>query len=77
MARSSVLLPLPLGPSSTKNSPSPMSSETSLTTGDAAVVLGDLVEGDGHSGDATGVASRRQCPPGHGPVTNRLQPAER
>ena len=33
MARSSVLLPLPLGPSSTKNSPSPMSTETSLTTG--------------------------------------------
>ena len=33
MARSRVLLPLPLGPSSTKNSPSPMSSETSLTTG--------------------------------------------
>ena len=33
MARSSVLLPLPLGPSSTKNSPSPISTETSLTTG--------------------------------------------
>ena len=33
MARSSVLLPLPLGPRRTKNSPSPISSETSLTTG--------------------------------------------
>ncbi len=33
MARSSVLLPLPLGPSSTKNSPSATSSDTSLTTG--------------------------------------------
>ena len=33
MARSSVLLPLPLGPSSTRNSPCSTLSETSLTTG--------------------------------------------
>ena len=33
MARSSVLLPLPDGPSSTRNSPCSISSETSLTTG--------------------------------------------
>ena len=33
MARSSVLLPLPLGPSSTRNSPCSTFSETSLTTG--------------------------------------------
>ena len=32
-ARSSVLLPLPDGPNSTKNSPDTISSETSLTTG--------------------------------------------
>ena len=31
--RRTVLLPLPLGPMRTKNSPSPTSSETRLTTG--------------------------------------------
>src|SRR4029078_11404389 len=39
IARSSVLLPLPLGPSRTKNSPSPTSSETSVTTGESGYLF--------------------------------------
>ena len=49
MARSRVLLPLPLGPSSTKNSPSADGQGNVVDDRVALILFGDLVEGDGHA----------------------------
>ena len=56
--RSSVDLPQPEGPSSTRNSPSATSSEMSLTTRSVGEGLGDVLELDGCHGTCRLVAAQ-------------------